>query len=589
MSTLLKTARKKNKKSRLPSNSKNATVNRAGGVAFDLVDTPALKLITMTGGSFYAEPKFYGGNLRRVPNHKLASRISVVNNKLGNFADCAELDDVAREVLATAVDVANSDRPEDLLAIANWLRNDMNIRLTPQVLLVIASRIDATKPFVRKYAKSIVMRPDEIKTCLLLHRFFFGQKSLSNSLAWGLHDCLGKFGEYGFLKYNTSDFPTWKDVLCWLPSKKNNKVISSELRYFLISGEIEDADKTPICNARRKLAKLTKFNKKAKKLAVESRATWEVLVSQFGSDAENKKEVWTHLVENNLLGYMATLRNLRNLLEADVDMSVIAKVAGKLSNANEVANSKQLPFRFLSAKKVLEGSSYGLNTRKVNKLLSAVDKAIDLSVANLPKLDGLTVVFADNSGSMSTPVSRQSTVSCADAANTLCGIVAKASDEAVVCAFGTDIAEVRYSDSDSVLSVASKVARADTRGMATHAYKIGDWLKRNNLKPDRVILLSDMQCWTTNGYWGGGNNRNQNLADAWSNFRRYSKNTWLHTVHLNGYGDSPVDEQKLVNQVSGFSEKIIGMMVDTESRKDEQVDAGGSLTVDQVRENWYLS
>ena len=61
MSGLKKVARKKSAIARKPSNSPKATVNRAGGVAFEIQD-PAVKLVTMTGGSFFAEPRFYDGD-----------------------------------------------------------------------------------------------------------------------------------------------------------------------------------------------------------------------------------------------------------------------------------------------------------------------------------------------------------------------------------------------------------------------------------------------------------------------------------------------------------------------------------------------
>lgn len=127
--------------------------------------------------------------------NRLQERLKLVNDKLQGFANCEELDDVAQEVMACAVDIANGNTPEDLLIVAHWLRTDMNIRMTPQVLLVLASRLDATKQFVRKYAPSIVIRPDEVKTCLLLHRFFFGSKTIKNCLAMGLADATAKFGE----------------------------------------------------------------------------------------------------------------------------------------------------------------------------------------------------------------------------------------------------------------------------------------------------------------------------------------------------------------------------------------------------------
>jgi len=595
MSNLTKTMRQNAKNSRLPSNHSNASVNRAGGVAFEIQD-PALKLVTMTGGSFYAEPKFYNGDVI-VPKRSskagrgsdlrgkfsaLAKRLEIVDGKLDSFMSCDELDDIAREVVATALDVANGDNPEDLLAIARWLRNDAYIRLTPQVLLVVASRVDATKPFVRKYAPHIAVRPDEIKTCLLLHRFFFGMKSLSNSLAWGLTDTLGKFNEASFLKYNSSAYPTWKDVLCVLPSKKGHKRMQSELAHYLISGEVVDATKTPVVAARKELAKRKKFDAKSKELAVTSKVNWEVLLSQFGKT--DGTAVWEHLLNNNLVGYMALLRNLRNLLEAGVNQSVIDRVVTTLADPKEVVRSKQLPFRFLMAHRVLQahfsGYGHGGNALQVSQMFEAIETASNLAVDNVPVLPGLTVVFADNSGSMNCQVSAKSQMTCAGAANSIAGIVGKRAEQAIVCAFGDTVAPVAFTKHDTVISIAEKVQRAQC-GWSTNGHKIPLWLEANGLKPDRVIVLSDMQAY--NRCLSG-----RPLCDNWHTYtNRLSPKTWLHTIHLNGSGDSPVDEGKRINQLSGFSEKVISMLLQTEG-------GGGNSSenslpaVEQVRKDWYL-
>jgi len=89
--------------------------------------------------------------------------------------------------------------------------------------------------------------------------------------------------------------------------------------------------------------------------------------------------------------------------------------------------------------------------------------------------------------------------------------------------------------------------------MSTNAYRCIEWLIENNIFPDRVIILSDMQCWDDTGF---GNN---NLQKFWNKYQKSGgKNVWLHSVHLNGYGDSPFDTKgKKLNKVSGFSEKII--------------------------------
>jgi hypothetical protein len=588
MGTMKKLAQEKHKASQ----ASNATVNRAGGVAFEIQD-PTLKLITMTGGSFFAEPRYYNGDdciSKRNSDgkfDKLAERLRIVDGKISGFASCEELDDVAKEIVATAMSIAGSENPEDLLIVGNWLRNDMYIRLTPQVLLVLASRIPETQGFVRKYATKIVKRPDEVKTCLLLHRFFFGPKSIKNCLGMGLSDAVAKFGEQGLMKYNSPDFPTWKDVLCWLPRKKNYP-LSNELAKYFISGEIVDPSKTPVIAARKELAKCKVFDGHAKDLAAMSKVNWEVLISQFGNDAEQKKKAWIHLVNNNQVPYMALLRNIRNLIEAGVSDAVISKACKKLSNPDQVRKSKQLPFRFLMAHQMVSSMGYGSNQAAVKKFLEAIEDASNYACENIPDFPGTTAIFADNSGSMSQPVSGKSKMTCAGAANTLCGILAKSTNSAYVAAFGTAVGPVRYTKNDTVIGVADKVRNANTRGMATNAHLCIKWLEEQNAKFDRVIILSDMQCWNSGGsYYSDGN-----LADAWQNFAKKNPDCWLHSVHLNGYGDSPVDPRNpKVNLISGFSEKIFGMLLETEgaSSSESQTErAKGLPTVDQIRENWKV-
>jgi hypothetical protein len=583
MNTIKKVVRKRASAARLPSNAKTATVNRAGGVAFEVSD-PALKLITMTGGAFFAEPKFYNADAC-VPKRgtggkfeKLAERLDIVDGKLKGFATCDELPDAAREVISAALDVARGKNPEDILAIANWLRNEMNIRLTPQVLLVVASHVDGSKSLVRKYATHIVKRPDEVKTCLLVHRFLFGMKNLPNGLANGLADATSKFGERGLMKYDDTGFPTWKDVLCWLP-RKAGWPLNGEVAKYFITGKIEDPAKTPIISARKELAKKTVFDAEARDLAKKSQVNWEVLLSQFGNE---KNAVWSFLIENGLVGYMGLIRNLRNILEANVSRDVIQRVSDKLSNKDEVVKSKQLPFRFLSAKTALDGMSGGFDLADFSEVVAAIELAANDACYNIPALPGETMLFADNSGSMtSNTLSEKSARDCRDAANMLSGIAAKVCERPYLFSFGTNLKEVRFAKTDTVMGICEKVKRSGDGG-GTNGHLCIEHLIKSGKTPARVIILTDCQMWNDK-YNGGG----QPFADTWAKYRKSSKaaaETYLHLVHLNGYGDAPVDAGDHVNQIGGFSEKIFSMMLQAEG-------IGGTValpTVDQVREKWTV-
>lgn len=574
---------------------KDATVNRAGGEAFD-IKCPATKLITMTGGSFFAEPNFYDGVglTPRVMNgsstdvskkfDKMTARLNKNLEKSSAFADVSDLDEVSQEVIATFLDIANGDNPKDALVIANWLRNEMNIRLTPQVLLVLASRHEATKQFVREYASKIVVRPDEVKICFSVHRYFFGMKNLSNSLDKGLGDALSKFGERALLKYDTPDYPTWKNVLETL-SRSKDKPLSHGVAKYFITGEV-DKKETPIIAARKKLAECDTINDKAKKLISKSFANWEVVLSQFG----NTPQVWEYLLEDGLVGYMALLRNLRNILEAGVNDAAIERVCEKLSNKEEVLNSKQLPFRYTMAYHILSPfyQSYSWNSdeehnftpadnSQVNKVLEAIEIATDHASENVPEIQGESWIFVDNSGSMTQPVSDKSKTTCMLAANTLAGIFARRSTgKAHLYAFGTDIAAVPFSKRNSSIDIAKRIISADTKGMSTNGYRCIQEVIAKAAKPDRIIIFTDMQV------YGEGS-----MNGEWRKLLASSKNTWLHVVNLNGYGDTGVKEGNNVNLVGGFSEKIIPSLIKAEGGvSEDREEVAPTTTIEQIREKF---
>lgn len=583
MSTFKNIARNSHIEKNKVSNHPKATVNRAGGVAFEIED-PATKLVTMTGGSFFAEPNYYSADAciasRGASSKfgKLQARLQVVQDKVASFTDCTGLDDVAQEVIATIWDVLNSENPKDALSIANWLRNEVNIRLTPQIILAIASRHPNAQPFVREYASKIIVRPDEVKSVLLAHRFFFGNKTLKNCLNMGLGDAISKFSEKALIKYDSDRFPKWKDVLRWI-KRKQGWPLNKDLAAYFTHGIVSEMG-TPIAYKRKLMASKEIFDEEAQRLAIESFANWEVVLSQFGRDVKSKQAVWSFLVENNLLGYMAMLRNVRNMLGADVSMDTVKAVASKLSNEDQVAGSRQLPFRFLMAHRMLKQSV--CSDLKASKILEAIETAANISAVNVPVLPGLTAVFADNSASMSALVSGKSKMSCAGAANALCGIVAKRAEDAYVAAFATDVGAVCFTKNDTVIDIAEKVADANTKGWSTNGHRCIKWLESRGIFPDRVIILSDMQCWDDSG-------GESSVADAWQRYRRNSKskNTWLHSVHLNGYGDNPVNPyDDKVNLISGFSEKIVTMMLKTEGCLGEGGEEIAVPTVEQIREQW---
>jgi hypothetical protein len=105
------------------------------------------------------------------------------------------------------------------------------------------------------------------------------------------------------------------------------------------------------------------------------------------------REQWAILIEE--MGYMALLRNLRNFDNAQLDPVLAQNIKLRLSNPDEVKKSKQLPFRFYSA---------WLNVTD-KRWADTLDAALQLSIPNIPQLDGRTLILIDTSGSMQCPMS----------------------------------------------------------------------------------------------------------------------------------------------------------------------------------------
>uniref|UniRef100_A0A670J5M5 Telomerase associated protein 1 n=1 Tax=Podarcis muralis TaxID=64176 RepID=A0A670J5M5_PODMU len=78
--------------------------------------------------------------------------------------------------------------------------------------------------------------------------------------------------------------------------------------------------------------------------------TWERDLSQLG----NKAKSWEELIDAGKLPFMAMLRNLRNILRTGVSDRHHMRLLKRLEDKESVIRSRQLPFRFLSAFKVLK-------------------------------------------------------------------------------------------------------------------------------------------------------------------------------------------------------------------------------------------
>ena len=103
-------------------------------------------------------------------------------------------------------------------------------------------------------------------------------------------------------------------------------------------------------------------------------------------------EAWEAVIPS--MGVMALVRNLRNFDEAGISEPAIDAVIAKITDADEVAKARLFPYQVWAAYKHAPSDNWK----------RALGRTLELTVANIPALDG-TLVVIDTSGSMQAPVS----------------------------------------------------------------------------------------------------------------------------------------------------------------------------------------
>jgi hypothetical protein len=262
--------------------------------------------------------------------------------------------------------------------------------------------------------------------------------------------------------------------------------------------------------------------------------SWEQHISKHGST----KETWEESVEK--MGYMALLRNLRNFVDNDISVAGLYRVAKRISDRDAVRKSKQLPFRFLSAYKALPANSPQM-------LFDAISMAADVSVENVPDLEGDTLVLVDCSGSMTfSTVSEKSQMKLSEAARCLGAILVKRGN-CELWGFGTNAVRVTAPSGNPVMATIAGMQGISR--LTAHGTNIANALSKSlQDRFQRVIVLTDMQAHdnpqTVIGPWLAGDEKRR-----------------AYIIDMNHYGAPSFDPRhKGITMVGGFSDKVFDWM-----------------------------
>lgn len=400
----------------------------------------------------------------------------------------------------------NSDM-EFLSKLAIYARREMNMRSVSHALTAVIAKHG--KEYIKQTVADVVLRADDITEILSVYIVMYG-KPIPNGLKKALATALCKFDEYALAKYKgTSKAISIRDVLRLVHPKPKNKE-----QEILFGKVINDELEIPY--------------------------TWETELSSKG----NTKEVWESLIDSDKVGYMALLRNLKNIINAEP--TNIDKVFDKLQNKEQVLKSKQLPFRFYSAYQRLSKEG-----KASSKIFDVLETAIEHSTSNIEKIKGKTLIAIDVSGSMAMQLSQRSDVSCSDIACLFASMANKICDDAIVVSFDTALRKVALSTKGGIIQNAKSI---DVNGGGTDIALPLTYILKEKIKVDRMILFSDNEA-----------NRRPEVTQKYADDYRKAINSdfWVHAVDLQGYGTQQFIGAK-TNIIAGWSEKVLEFISLTE-------------------------
>lgn len=427
--------------------------------------------------------------------------------------------DTSNDLVKNAEHIAKRE-PRFVSNLARVARKEYHLRSVSHVLTCVVAHEVESKPFIKETVYDVVERADDITEILACYLSMYG-KPIPNGLKKALGTALTKFNEFQISKYNGGDKSIkFRDVLRITHVKpKNNR--EQELFNKIMN------DTLPIATR------------------------WETELSAKG----NNKETWESLIENNQVGYMAMLRNLRNILNANPDN--ISKVFAKLEDKEEVLKSKQLPFRFFSAYREVMGLP-----NCSSKVLDVLENAIEYSVANLPKLEGKTVIAIDVSGSMGSVISSKSTVRCCDIATLLGVLASRMCEDYIVYTFDNYLETKTFSSRSGIIDTTLKTS---CYGGGTNIKLPLEKMLIDGVYADRLIILSDNEI---NNRYCGYSGTCQTIAN---NYRdKVNPNLWVHAIDLQGYGTQQFIGGN-TNIVAGWSERLLEFITLAEKGIDNQV------------------
>lgn len=415
-----------------------------------------------------------------------------------------------------------------------YARKELGMRTITHVgAAELAARISGVE-WAKRFFEAVIKRPDDMAEIVAYVKF--KNEKVSKAMQKGFAAAFAKFDAYQLAKYRGEGkqvkLVDLVNVIHPTPTDRNKQALSD-----LVNGKLA------------------------------SSGTWETELSKAGQTATTEEEkvelkgaAWADLIATRKLGYLALLRNLRNIV--DQSPAALEGALTMLVDEKLILKSLVLPFQYLTAFDEIAKAVTGPQGRLI---LAAIDKAATLSLGNLPDFEGDTLVALDVSGSMTSQ--RGTTRTPAEIGSVFAAAIAKGCN-ADLMTFDGDARYVNYTPDMPVLSLAKAIKFP---GGSTNFPSI---FARAQRKYTRIFILSDMQGYDVNNFYAQG----RIVGPALEQYKQHFKaDPSIFSFDLAGHGTLQFPQRNIFC-LAGFSDKTMQLIGALDKDKNALVNAVEEVT-----------
>jgi 60 kDa SS-A/Ro ribonucleoprotein len=470
----------------------------------------------------------------------------------------------ADEQLATLKTLVDQVADNAFLAkLAVYSRQRAMMKDMPVALLLALSKRDPA--LFRKVFDRVVDNGRTLRTLVqLLRSGQFGRKSLAYSLQRAVQRWLNAASVEKLLSASIGNDPSLRDVLRLArPTPPDNA--RRALFGWLTDKPVEkwapatDADLPEEVMA---LAAFRKAETAEAQLPIlgNLHARWDLL-----ADTARGPAVWAAIARK--MGPQALRMNLNTLVRhgvigRDVNREMVDHVAARLADPNEIRRSRQFPYQFLAA-------YMNAGDEVPQKIKAALHKAAEIACGNVPDLPGPVVIGLDVSGSMSMPVTGNrgrgatSKMRCIDVAALFAAAILRRNPESVVIPFDTAAYEAKVDPSDSVLSLATRLAKYGGGGTNCSLPLAAANARYGKRRFAGCVLVSDQESWVGTGRGGSTAVMTEWQAFVRNQVRLHGKDfagPKLVCIDLQPYATTQAPDRSDILNIGGFSDAVFSVV-----------------------------